>query len=52
MANKKRAEADGRNFESFALREASQKMIHKKDDYNISSYFGTKNSFLDGNFKD
>jgi hypothetical protein len=52
MANKKRAEADGRNFESFALREASQKMIHKKDDNNTSGYFGTKNSFLDGNFKD
>jgi hypothetical protein len=52
VANKERADADGRNFESFALKEASQKMIRKKDTNNQIGYFGTKNSFLDGNFKD
>jgi len=43
-------QADGRNFESFALRAASQKMNQRHDSQSIS--ISTKNSFLDGNYKD
>ncbi len=43
-------QTDGRNFESFALRSASEKMNKKHKSQ--STYISTKNSFLDGDYKD
>jgi hypothetical protein len=44
------AQTEGRNFESFALRVAANKMNKKHE--NQANFISTKNSFLDGNYKD
>ena len=43
---------DARNFESFALRAASDIISQKNGNANQATYICTKNSFLDGNYKD
>jgi len=48
--NEGKEQIDGRNFEFFALRQASDKMSKKPD--TKASFIGTKNSFLDGDYKD
>jgi hypothetical protein len=50
--NKGREQIEGRNFESFVLNKFSNKIMQSNRDNNQGFFINTKNSFLEGKYKD